>query len=456
MSSFREKYIAEPKFYSRIFRIAWPITIANFISGSMEIIDSIMVAAIGMTTAVSTAGQYSSIYYLMSYGLIAGIAIYASQFYGADDIKNLRKTFYFSLVLTLSASLLFFIIGQIFGRQILTFYLNDPETVRNGLLYMHIALFNLPLSGINYTYHTLYRCVGEQKFTMVSSMFSGLINVLLNYCLIFGNLGFTPMGVQGAAIATVISQSLQAVFNIVFAIKTRQSFILDFRQSVQFSRSFVKEVMSKTAPLILNETIFGFGTTLFAKAYGYLGADAMTSYYIGNQIFEIFLYAVYGFGAAIGVVLGTSLGKNQREQAIKEKDYILFMSFIMTIVLIIGIILLSPFFVSLFNQTNPEIINNAIRIMHVFALKISMRLFNYISFAILRSGGKTRTIQLLDSGILWLVGIPLAFICVLAFKMTDIALVLLICQAEQLVRLVFLMKEVNSNKWANNLTDSID
>ena len=94
----------------------------------------------------------------------------------------------------------------------------------------------------------------------------------------------------------------------------------------------------------------------------------------------------------------------------------------------------------------------AVRIVYVFAVKASMRLFNFMIFCILRSGGDAKIIQFLDSGLEWLVGLPCAFICVNVLHMDNIALVLLITQLEQLVRFIFGMKRVKSYKWANDLT----
>ena len=111
--------------------------------------------------------------------------------------------------------------------------------------------------------------------------------------------------------------------------------------------------------------------------------------------------------------------------------------------------------VSIFQLQDPVVIGYAEALVMVFAVKISMRLFNFMIFSVLRSGGDSKIISVLDSGIMWVIGIPLAFICVHLFKMQDIALVFLVVQLEQLVRLVIGMKRFNSGLWANDLTSLI-
>ena len=115
-------------------------------------------------------------------------------------------------------------------------------------------------------------------------------------------------------------------------------------------------------------------------------------------------------------------------------------------------ILFAGSMVDLFSLDDPYTYQLAVQIVYVFAVKVSMRLFNFVIFSILRAGGESRIVQRLDSGILWAVGLPCAFLCVNVFGMTSIVLVLLICQLEQLVRLVFGMKEVLSDRWAKDLT----
>ena len=140
------------------------------------------------------------------------------------------------------------------------------------------------------------------------------------------------------------------------------------------------------------------------------------------------------------------------EEAKEECDTHIGLAFILSCILVIVLVLFAKPMVALFALTDPATEALAVTIVRVFAVKASMRLYNFMIFCILRSGGDARVIQFLDSGMEWLVGLPCAFICVLVFRMDNIALVLLITQLEQLVRLVLGMKRVRSYKWANDLT----
>ena len=178
----------------------------------------------------------------------------------------------------------------------------------------------------------------------------------------------------------------------------------------------------------------------------------MDAYYVSLQISNLFMFAIYGYGSAVQVLLGNTLGEGRIDQAIEESNYHFGLSAILSIILVIGLLLFSKPLVTLFALKDPIANALATSLMYVFAIKLSMRLFNFVIFCILRSGGDASIIQFLDSGMVWMVGLPLAFISVNILGISSIVIVLLITQLEQLVRLVFGLKRVFTYIWAKDLT----
>ena len=221
------------------------------------------------------------------------------------------------------------------------------------------------------------------------------------------------------------------------------------------SLSFVRPVLERIFPLILNETAFGFGQTLFIKAFGYLGKEQMDAYYVGNQIFNLMTFIIYGYGNSVQILLGQKLGRGMIKEAREECDNHIGLAFVLSCILVSFLIIFAKPMVRLFALQDPAIEQLAVMIVRVFAVKASMRLYNFMIFCILRSGGDAKVIQFLDSGLEWLVGLPCAFLCVKVLGMTNIAVVLLITQLEQLIRLIFGMKRVRSYQWANDLTQLV-
>ncbi|MFV0551334.1 MAG: MATE family efflux transporter [Anaerorhabdus sp.] len=456
MHKYLKKYFGPKDFYKKTAKIAVPLSLQNLLSSCMGIIDTLMVSWIGMVTAVGTAAQIDTLCSMIAYGSIGGTSMFSSQFYGAKDFKNLKKTFGLSIILASINALFWFSIATFLGYQILMFYMPDANIVAYSLKYLNITRFGLVLGSINFAFSYMYRSIQNAGVSLKVSILVMICNIVMNSCFIFG-IGFFPkMGVEGAALGTVIAQCLGLIVYVIHAIKTKQPFFGTFREMFVIEKEFALPILRKVVPLIFNETLFGVGSTLFIKAFGQLGKDSMDAYYVGNQIYNTFLFIVYGYGNAISVLLGVRLGSGEMDEAKREANYHLGLSLILSIILVVGMILFANPMVAIFGLTNPLISLLAIQIVWVFAVKVSMRLFNFIIFSILRAGGESKVIQLLDSGILWVIGLPSAFICVNLLHMNSIVIVLLITQVEQLVRLGFGILCVKSESWAKDLTVLVD
>lgn len=455
MQAWIQKYIGPKSFYKRCAHVAIPLALQQMLSSAMGIVDSMMVSWINQVTAVGTATQIDTLCSMICYGAIGGTGIFSSQFYGAGDHKNLKRTFGLSVLLALVNAIFWVFAALFFGRAILLFYMQDEAIIEVGMQYLQIAMWSMIPSCIQFSFSYIYRSIHKATITLKVSIFCMLLNACLNYMFIFGIGPFPEMGVRGAALGTLIAQWTCVLIYFTHATYTKQPFIGTFQEMFHLEKSFVLPILKKIYPLIINETLFGFGSTLFVKAFGQLGKDSMDAYYVSNQIANVFLFVVYGYGNAITVLLGSTLGKGKIKDAIQEGNYYAGLSFIIAVILVISMIIFTVPMVSIFQLENDVAYQLAIGIMIVQAIKISMRLYNFMIFSVLRAGGDSKIISLLDSGIMWTIGIPLAFLCVNVFHMQNIALVFLIVQLEQFLRMIIGMKRFFSGIWAKDLTSLV-
>ena len=450
--SFREKYVGPKSFYTETARIAVPLALQSALMSGQAMIDTIMVSWIGMVSAVGTAAQIDTLAAMINYGVIGGISMFASQFFGADDHRNMKRCTGLGLMLVLTNGILWWLLATFFGRQILTFYMKDPAVVENGLLYLSISRFSLLINGMNFCFSNMFRSTKQPHISLRASILTTCTNITFNWLLIFGIGPFPAMGVQGAALGTIIAQCVSGIVLIGYAIYSKQPFIGRFSEMFAFDKAFLRPIAARIYPLIINESTFGFGQTLFVKAFGLLGKDAMDAYYVGNQIFNLLTFVIYGYGNSVQILLGSELGKGHIEKAKQECEYHIGLAFVLSCILVLFLVVFARPLVSLFGLQDPAVNAMAVTIVRVFAVKASMRLYNFPIFSILRSGGDAKVLQFLDSGLQWLIGLPCAFLCVSVLHMQNIALVLLITQLEQLVRLVLGMRRVKTYKWARDLT----
>ena len=450
-----KRYLGPMKFYKNASLIALPLALQQLVTSCMGIVDSLMVSWINQVSAVGTAVQIETLCTAVAWGAIAGTGIFSAQFYGAKDQYNLKRTFGLSVLLGLSIGLIWLLIAAMFGKEILGFYIQDAQVIENGVKYLSIAMLSyIPLS-LSFSFSYIYRSINKARIPLIIGVGAMIINIFVNYVLIFGYLGFPKLGIQGAAIGTFLAQSLGLLVNIVYAYITKQEFIGTFQEMFSLDKTFVYPVMKKIQPLIFNELLFGFGSTLFVKAFGMLGTNAMDAYYVGAKLSDIFNAFVVGVSNATAVILGVSLGSGNTEKAQEEGDYFVGMAVILAVISTVLIFLSSHQLVGMFKLQNNIVINQAVAIVKVFSIKIALRMFIVIIFSSLRSGGDSKILAVLDSGLMWLIGLPLAFLSVHLFQIQDIAIVFLICQIEQIVRVVFGMKRYHKGAWAVNLTTII-
>ncbi len=456
MKRYLRRYRGPKNFYVQASKIAVPLAMQQLLGSCMGIVDSLMVSWIGEVTTVGTAAQIDVLCSDVAYGAIGGTGIFAAQFYGAQDDRNLKRTFGLSLVLAFINGLFWMLLALFFGSSILHFYMPDARIVDSGLIYLQIAMLSYLPSSLTFAFSYVYRSIHKTLIPLIISVFAMLANCIMNYLFIFGIGPFPELGIQGAALGTLIAQSLALLIHIFYAYSTHQPFIGTWTEMFSFDPMFLKQILHRISPLIINELMFGFGTTLFIKAFGSLGSHSMEAYYVGQKISDVFFFVVMGISNATAAIIGNTLGSGDVQKAKEQGDYFVGMACMLAVLSIIIIHLFAYPMVAVFALQDDAVIALAVIIVQVFSIKISLRLFIVIIFSTLRAGGDSKMLSFLDSGIMWLVGLPLAFFLVHVMQMTNIALVFLIIQIEQIVRIFIGMRRYRSGSWTVNLTNTVD
>lgn len=449
----KEKYIAPLEFYQRVARIAIPIALQQILNQAASFVDTIMVSQIGAVGAVAVATQLDTLLMNVGFGINSGAMMYASQFYGAKDHRSLKKIFGFQLLLNLLNAFIFFGIACLFGKSVIAFYSsNDPDMITLGWRYMQIACFAYVATAITNTYSFMYRSIQKTKIPMYIGVFVMSANAFLNYCLIFGHFGFKEMGVAGAALATVIATVTGALIHIGYAYFSKQPFIGKTKEVFSFSLRFIRPIFIRMIPLIINETMFGFGNSMYIKAYGLLGKTSLEIYKIGDTVSKFFYVCVQGLNSATGLVVGEQLGKKNLDMARRYGGYLVSVAVMLAVIFTNLIFIFAGPMVRLFGLEDPLVYHGAVTIVRLFSIRIATRLFNVIIMSSLRAGGDSLFLMFLDCGIMWLVGIPLAFVSVYIFHITSITLLFAIIQLEQVTRLFVGFARYKQGKWIRNLT----
>ena len=456
------RYIGDKAFYRRVLTVAVPIIVQNGITNFVNLLDNIMVGQVGTVpmSGVSIVNGLLFVFNLCIFGASSGAGIFTAQFYGSRDEEGVRHTFRFKFLICIAISLIGAAIFLLGGDALIGLYLTgegDAATaaavLEQGLRYLRVMVWGfLPFALTNTYAGTLKEC-GNTVVPMTAGIAATLVNLILNYVLIFGHFGAPAMGVEGAALATVISRfaELLIVAGWTHAHRERNAFIVGVYRSFYLPGKLLKSIVIKGMPLLLNEALWSCGMAIMNQCYSTCGLDVVPAMNINSTIFQLTSVVFLSMGNAVGIIMGQMLGAGNPECQVRDANRKL-LTLSVTSGVVFGTLLasISGLFPLLYNTT-AEVRHLATRLICVNALIMPFISYTNATYFTLRSGGQTMVTFLFDSCFVWAVCVPLAF-CLSRF--TDIPIVPLfaICQAADLIKCAIGAFMLRQGKWIQNLT----
>lgn len=439
-------------FFSQMFKIALPITAQNLVLASLNLVDTIIIGGLGETAiaGVGLANQYFFLLNLLLFGITSGSAIFTAQFWGSKDVRNIRRVLGLCLITGGVGAFIFTIGGVLFPNQILGIFSKDSAVISLGSQFLRIVSFSYVVTAFTFAYSFILRSTGNVKAPLAVSVTALGINTMLNYLLVYGYLGLPAMGVRGSATATVIARAAEflMIFSIVYIKKYPVA--ASIKEMTDLSVGFIKQFFKVTVPVILNESMWALGVTLYAIAYARMGTEVIASTNISGTIERIIWVIFMGFGNACAIMIGNKIGSGDEKQVFAYATRFAIIGPAVAILAGIAVILASPWVLTPY-KVSPIVLDYARKNLIVYCLFMWAKVFNYINIVgILRSGGDTTFCLLLDTGGVWLVGVPLVFLGGLVFHL-PIYYVYALVQVEEVVKLIIGIPRLASKKWINNL-----
>ena len=451
----RVKNAFEPCFLKTIFRTAIPIAMQFFLASAVNLIDEVIIGSLG-DSAVAASGGANQIFFLLNlmlFGINSGASVFLSQFWGTRDLKNVRRTMGMMYLLGAVAVTLFTLGAVLAPRFLVGFYVHEEPALSMGASYLRIVGISYPVTALSMILSMVCRCTGDVSIPTRASLLSIGINVVGNSLLIFGLCGFPALGLEGAAIATAIARTAECLFLVIIIYKKRLPGAAKLKELFAFDKGFVTKYMKTAWPVLLNEILWSTGISLYSVAYGLLGTEALAAVQISNTAIQLLFVFTRGLSNACGIFVGRTVGAGDREQAL---DYGYRFAILLPVVgLATGLILIAihPLLLSLY-QVSEETLAMAKALLILQALMGTVKADSMaLVVGIFRAGGDTLFACLLDTGTVWLVGVPLAFLGVwLGAPLWGVAL-LVACDdiAKVSIGFVHLFRE----KWVKNVTAQI-
>lgn len=442
-------------FFQSVCRLTIPVALQSMLQSSFSVVDQIMIGQLGSVdvAGVGLAGKFAGIYSVLvtAFGAAAGIMI--SQYLGQKNKPEVKRSFYLNLMFALYFAGTFTFGSLLLPKQIMGLYTTDVQTVEAAADYLLILSGTfLPMAGATML-ATLFRCVERASYPLYASICAALINTLLNYILIFGRLGLTPLGAEGAAIATVISQCVNFLLMLfMYSVQRKDLPLAGNSQILKISFNW-KQYGAILLPMLVCELFWSLGENVYVAVYGHLGTDACAAMTLTNPVQGLMIGALCGLSQAAVVLVGKFLGENQPEQAYLASKKLMLYGFAGAAVLSVVIVLTSGLYVSIY-QVEPEVKQITRQILLAFALVAPFKIQNMImGGGVLRSGGKTKYVMYIDLIGTWIFGVPLSLLSAFVWNLS-IPLVYFILSLEECVRFGITLRIFKSRKWMNTLDSS--
>ncbi|MCI2055619.1 MAG: MATE family efflux transporter [Oscillibacter sp.] len=450
----------EPGFYKRLWTLALPLIAQNLITTSLGFVDTFMVGLLGNNplSAVTAANVPIFLIQVIIFGLMSGLTVLVSQYWGKGDTQSINRCMGVAMYAGATLAAVMAVVLFFFPHGVMNIVTDNPILIELGAPYLRIVGISYIFNAVSSVYVGMQRSTENSRFGMLVFGASMLLNTLLNYCLIFGHFGAPALGITGAAIATLTSRIAEFAIVLVYALANRR---IPLQPKALFHPgvAIAKSALHYSGPVILNETLWGLGTSVMTAIMGHMAisADMLAAYAIMGNIDKFSTVTCFGLAGATAVVVGKRIGEGAtKEQVYDLGSCLLTLSAMVGILIALGLALLLPtvfipYLYPLFSLSE-QATRIAIIMCIVYLCVMPMRAFDITNITgLLRAGGDARMAAVLDLSPLWVAAIPLTALCALVLD-APIVLVCIATQAENFFKMPLGVIRLRSRKWINDVT----
>lgn len=406
-------FVKEKDFYKLLIQLALPVVFQNMITIGVNIMDTVMLGSYGevQLAASSLANDFINLFQFLAMGIGSGAAVLTAQYDGRRDFVNTRKSVTLMLRFITAVSAGFMVLAFLASGQIMRLYTTDARVIEKGVLYMKVSAITFLLHGWTTTLTLVLRSTREVRIPLLASIGSFFVNIFFNWVFIFGKLGAPELEIAGAALGTVIAR--------VFEFGTVGGFFFFAEQKIHYRlRDLTMQVgdimgvyFRYSVPVMFSDLLLGTGNSMVSVVIGHLGTSFVAANSVVAMIQRLSSVMTQGLAQASAVITGNRIGRGERTQAIAEARTMIVLSCLLGLVTGGIILWIGPYIIGTYriSEETKEIAFQllwAISIMVVFQAMQST-----LTKGILRGGGDTRFCVIADAGFLWLVSIPLGWVC---------------------------------------------
>ena len=454
-----DNLIRDKSFYRNVAALSWPIILQNLLNHSLAFLDSFMVGSLGeqYLSGVSLANTVFFMAILILFGLQSGSSVLISQYYGKGDTTAINRVMGIGFGLCLAFSAVIALTLVFFSMQIYSLTTSDMALVAIAAEFGRIAGLSIVFNSLSVLYLSAHRSMENPRIGMYILGCSMAVKTLLNAILIFGMLGLPAMGVRGAALATLLSRVIEFVITLLYALRNKH-FRLQPKALFHPGKTIFKDYMKFSLPVVINETMWGFGASIYTVIFGHLGnaVEALAAYAIVSNIERMLGSLHAGLGHVAAIVVGKELGANRRDHAYKGGITMAAVTtssglFSGLVMVSLSYVFILPYVFPLFGAS-AQTIRIGAPILLTMAATMPLRAFNFSGIVgLFRGGGDARAGMVIDIVCMYMIALPLAALAGLVMQLSAPIVFLAVC-TEELAKATCVFIRIRQKRWLQNIT----
>ncbi len=442
-------------FYGQIVKLVTPIVLQNLLSAAVSSSDVIMLNFVGQSaiSAVSLAGQYAHILFMVFYGLGTGATMLCAQYFGKKDFRAIEVVQGIALRFSLIVALAFAVLALTVPEYMMLIFTDDQDLIQLGAKYIRILSVCYLCWGVTEVYISILRSVGRVAVgTVLNSVAVGL-NLVLNAVFIFGWLGAPKMGVEGVALATSLSRLVELGLCFVVSARSKQ---VKLRLGAIFvnNKTLFRDFIRLSLPAMANDVVWGLAFSVYSVIIGHLGNDAVAANSLATVVRNFGTILCFGLASAGGILLGQKIGEGKLEEARADGRRLLWLTVAAGAVGGLIILAARPFVLMYagsgdFTQTALGYLGVMLLINSYYVMGAAVN--TTLIAGAFRAGGDSRFGLICDVIDMWVYAVPLGFLAAFVFKLPVLWVYFLLC-TDEFVKWPWVIKHYRSGKWLKNIT----
>jgi putative MATE family efflux protein len=450
----------DKEFYKKFLALSVPIALQQLLKALMHFIDNIMIGSLGedAIVGVGDANQIAFFIIVAMFGVCSAGWVFAARFHGEGDTGGIKSTLGLCLIGTFIIGFVFFVLALVIPEGLISIFNQTPGVVESGSEYIRIVGISYIFTGISQAYANVLKGCQRTRIPVVTGFISVSVNACINYALIGGNWGFPALGVQGAAIGTVVGSLLDAALIVIISYlrgNEAKAKLSELFPGIARMGKLMGEFIKVGMPIIINETMWALYSVALVILYNKMGVGVAAAMSVAGALDRL-AYVVYmGIANTSGVMIGNQLGEGDREKAYIYARRFLRMAPLSTVAVGALVLLALPLFLAQYDITaaTSEMVRRVVYINTALAWVIMINNTNIIG--VLRGGGDTRFAAMIDLAGCWALTLPVAYITALALRLPIYVVYPCAMLAGESFKLIFGLRRFLSGKWMHDITSAI-